>query len=187
MYNIILPISIYRPIIFQLKALIFDLNKTILAMAMRGLNSLNLCTLIMLIIFAPTIAAATDKTYADNTTYMADHLQYEFPDAPITITDSTIDSSIKSYSLFVLDCWEEGCNPCQLISPTIDRMAQDFKDKIVFGKLLTDQNHKTRVKYHIYHYPMLLIFKNGSLVYKHLGNYPKDTLESIILSKLSIS
>ena len=156
-------------------------------MAMKELYSLNLCMLIVMIIFAPTIAAANDKTNTDKTTDLADHLHYEFPDAPITVTDSTIDSAVKNYSLFVLDCWEAGCKPCQLISPTIDEMAQDFKDKIVFGKLLTNQNLKTRVKYHIYHYPMLLIFKNGSLVYKHLGNYPKATLESIILSKLSIS
>ncbi len=113
--------------------------------------------------------------------------QHESPTTPVTITDNTLDSAIKNYSSFVLDCWKEGCEPCRLISPTIDEMAQDFKGKVVFGKLLTDQNHKTRVKYHIYHYPMLLIFKNGSLAYKHLGNYPKDTLESIILSKLGIS
>lgn len=140
----------------------------------------------MLIILMPNIAAASDKINVNNKTAISDHLQYELPDAPVTINDRTIDSAIERYPLFVLDCWKEGCEPCQLISPTIDEMAQDFKDKIVFGKLLTDQNHETRVKYHVYHYPMLLIFRNGSLVYKHLGNYPKDTLESVILSKLRV-
>ncbi len=141
----------------------------------------------MLIMLVPTIIATNDKTCVANMADIVGPWQHESPVTPVTITDSTLDSAVKSYSLFVLDCWKEGCEPCQLISPTVDEMAQDFKDKVVFGKLLTDQNHKTRVKYHIYHYPMLLIFKNGSLVYKHLGNYPKATLESVILSKLSIS
>ncbi len=113
--------------------------------------------------------------------------QWEFTNAPVTVNDSTINSVVGQYSLFVLDCWEQGCKPCQLIDPTIDEMALDFRGKITFGKLRIDQNQKTRIKYHIYHYPMLLIFKNGSLVYKHLGNYPKDTLEEMILTKLSIS
>lgn len=150
---------------------------------------LNLCMWVMLIILAPTIAYASDRTSVENMANIANITDIAGPwqhESPVTITDSTLDSAIKSYPLFVLDCWKEGCKPCQLISPTIDEMAQDFKDKVIFGKLLTDQNHKTRVKYHIYHYPMLLIFKNGSLLYKHLGNYPKAMLESIISSKLDI-
>ncbi len=146
-------------------------------------HSLNLCMFIVLVVFVPAIAAVNDTTDVAN---IAGTWQPESSVTPVTITDSTINSAVKNYSLFVLDCWKDGCAPCQLISPTVDEMAQDFKGKVVFGKLLTDQNHKTRVKYHIYHYPVLLIFRNGSLVYKHLGNYPKETLESVISSKLSI-
>ncbi len=142
---------------------------------------LGLCVLIMPIIAAQTAVAANDLLNADDMAEMANTWQQE---SPLIINDSTIDSAVSHYPLFVLDCWKDGCKPCKQISPTIDEMAQDFKEKIVFGKLLIDQNYKTRVKYNIYHYPMLLIFKNGTLVYKHLGNYPKETLEGIILSRL---
>lgn len=139
-----------------------------------------LCSLLMLAALWPASAVTDNKTSA------ADPASLEFIDSPLTVNDSTIDSAISRYSPLVLDCWEEGCEPCELISPTIDEMAQDFKGRVVFGRLNTGQNHKTRFKYHIYHYPMLLIFKNGSLLYKHLGNYPKATLEDMILQKIGI-
>lgn len=34
---------------------------------------------------------------------------------------------------------------------------------------------------------MLLMFKDGVLVEKHQGNYPKEKLESMIMNKLSLS
>lgn len=146
---------------------------------------INLCMLVMLIIPA-SATASYNIDGVGNVAEMNGYWQKEYPFAPVTVNDSTLESAVNSYSLFVLDCWKEGCKPCEQISPKIDEMAQDFKEKIVFGRLLTDQNRKTRIKYHVYHYPMLLIFKNGTLVYKHLGNYPKETLEGIILNKLGI-
>jgi thioredoxin 1 len=143
------------------------------SMSYAGLSwlMLFLCSWLILAASWPAAVMACDKIGATGSE------QSESPYAPLIINNSTIDSAIKDYSPFVLDCWEEGCTPCQLISPTVDEMAQDFKGKVIFGKLRTDQNHKTRFKYHIYHYPMLLIFKNCSLVYNHLGNYPRQSLK----------
>jgi thioredoxin 1 len=108
-------------------------------------------------------------------------------DSPLIINDSTIDSAIRDYSPFVLDCWKQGCTPCQLMGPTVDEMAHDLKGRVAFGKLRIDQNYKTKLKYRIYHYPMLLIFKNGSLVDEHLGNYPRAVLEGLILERLGMN
>lgn len=110
----------------------------------------------------------------------------EFPEAPVVINDSTIGSALQKYSPLVLDCWEKGCRPCQLIDPKIDKMSADLRGKVVFGKLNINQNSKSMVKYKIFNYPTLLIFKNGSLVYRHIGNIPQDALESMILGKLGI-
>jgi thioredoxin 1 len=104
----------------------------------------------------------------------------------VLINDSTLGPSLKKYSPFVLDCWEPGCNPCHLIDPKIDEMARDLHGKVVFGKLNIKQNAKTMVKYRIFNYPTLLIFKNGSMIYRHIGNYPTTTLEEIVLKKLGI-
>ena len=39
-------------------------------------------------------------------------------------------------------------------------------------------------KYGVSRTPTLLVFKNGTLVYKQVGNYPQEELEHIILTVL---
>jgi thiol-disulfide isomerase/thioredoxin len=107
-----------------------------------------------------------------------------FPESPVAVDDRSLDGALKIYSPFVLDCWENGCRPCELMDPKIDHMAADFKGKIVFGKLCTDYNPITTSKYGVSRTPSLLVFKNGSLVYKHVGNYPIGDLEHMILTVL---
>jgi len=107
-----------------------------------------------------------------------------FPEASAALDDRSLDGALKIYSPFVLDCWEIGCRPCDLIDPKINQMAEDFKGKIVFGKLCIDYNPITVSKYGVSRTPTLLVFKNATLVYKHVGNYPKEELEHIILTVL---
>ncbi len=124
------------------------------------------------------LANTTSSTNASNLSAL------DYPDKPLAVDDSNIDSLIKRYPRLVIDCWEPDCRPCELISPTIDQMASDFKGKVVFGKLNIWYNFGTRKKYNVFHYPMLLMFKDGVLVEKHQGNYPKEELKGVILEKL---
>ena len=107
-----------------------------------------------------------------------------FPDAPVELFDKSLEGALKTYSPLVVDCWELGCWPCQKMDTTINQMASDFRGKIVFGKLCTDFNPVTTGSYGISRTPTLLIFSNGTLIYKHVGNYPREELENIILSAL---
>ena len=107
-----------------------------------------------------------------------------FPGSPVAVDDKSLDGALQIYSPFVLDCWELGCRPCQLIDPKINQIAEDSKGRIVFGKLCIDYNPITMNKYGVSRTPTLLIFKNGTLVHKHVGNYPKEELEHIILTAL---
>ena len=113
--------------------------------------------------------------------------EIEYPDVPIEVNDKNFDSMLRLYSPFVVDFWEIGCRPCKSIDPTINQMALDFKGQIVFGKLCIDRNSNSKKKYGITNTPTLLIFKDGSLVYRHVGNYPKQKLEEIILTALNKS
>ncbi|MDD1759715.1 MAG: thioredoxin family protein [Methanothrix sp.] len=108
----------------------------------------------------------------------------DLPEIPVEVNDTNLDRMLKLYSPFVVDCWEIGCRPCELIDPTINEMAKDLKGRIAFGKLCIDQNAVTENKYEISRTPTLLIFRNGTLVFKNIGNYPKQKLEEIILTVL---
>jgi thioredoxin 1 len=104
----------------------------------------------------------------------------QFPDKPVVISDATVDSAANQYPLFILDCWAEWCGPCRMIGPIIEELAKEMKGKAVFGKLNVDENMQTANKYRISAIPTLLIFKNGKLIDKLLGAYPKASLAAKI-------
>jgi thioredoxin 1 len=104
----------------------------------------------------------------------------QYPDKPVVITDAIVDSAVGQYPIFILDCWAEWCGPCRTIGPIIEELAKEMRGKAVFGKLNVDENMQTANKYRISAIPTLLIFKNGKLIDKLLGAYPKATLAAKI-------
>jgi len=108
----------------------------------------------------------------------------EFPDAPVVVTDSTVDDFVKKYPKVVIDCWAPWCGPCRMLSPTIDAMAKDLKGKIVFGKLNTDENFGVSSKHRIASIPTLLFFKDGQLVDRMIGAAPRSVVDQQIRKTL---
>jgi thioredoxin 1 len=104
----------------------------------------------------------------------------ELPDKPVVVTDATIDAAVGQYPVFILDCWAEWCGPCRTIGPIIEQLAAEMKGKAVFGKLNIDENMQTANKYRISAIPTLMIFKNGKLIDKLVGAYPKPALAAKI-------
>lgn len=100
----------------------------------------------------------------------------ELPQKPVVVTDATVDAAASQYPLFILDCWAEWCGPCRMIAPILEELAREMKGKVVFGKLDVDKNPQTANKYRISAIPTLMIFKNGKLIDKLVGAYPKPTL-----------
>jgi len=106
--------------------------------------------------------------------------EVQLPDKPVVINDGSIDSAVGQYPLFILDCWAEWCGPCRMVGPVIEQLAKEMKGSVVFGKLNVDENMKTANKYRISAIPTMLVFKNGKLIDKIVGAYPKAALASKI-------
>lgn len=100
-----------------------------------------------------------------------------WPSAPVDVTDSTFDSFVKRYPKVVVDCWAPWCGPCRMLSPTIEALAKEKAGQIAFAKLNTDENFSIVGKFRISSIPTLLFFKNGELVNKTVGAYPKQMVE----------
>jgi len=103
---------------------------------------------------------------------------------PVEVNDYTLKDTITKNSLVVIDCWAAWCAPCRMIAPIIDELAQDYDDKILFGKLNVDENRKTTMQYQIMSIPTLLVFKNGLMVDRIVGVMPREILESKLIPHL---
>ena len=106
--------------------------------------------------------------------------EVHLPDKPVVVTDKTVDTVASQYPIFILDCWAEWCGPCRMLGPIIEELARELSGKVVFGKLNVDESMQTANKYRISAIPTMLVFKNGKLVDKLVGAYPKATLAAKI-------
>lgn len=97
-----------------------------------------------------------------------------YPDKPVIVTDKDFNEFVSKHPLAVVDCWAEWCGPCRMVAPIIDELASEYVGKVVFGKLDTDHNRTTTMKYRITGIPTLMVFKNGKLVDSIVGAVPKE-------------
>jgi thioredoxin 1 len=103
----------------------------------------------------------------------------------VAVDGKNIEEVVKNNPSLVIDCWAPWCGPCRMMSPVIDELATDFKGKITFGKLNTDENQDVAAKYGIQAIPTLLIFKDGKLADRKVGALPKKVLAGELTKSLA--
>lgn len=150
-------------------------------------NALAICGLVSLAFMAHAQENSSSQENSSEAVSQASLIPAgDLSSAPLIVNDSNMDSVIRDHPLLVIDGWKAQCAPCQSVDSVVDEMARDFGGKVTFGKLRVDKNLNAFVKYEIYNFPTLLIFKNGTLVHRQVGNYPKPELEKMIQESLGI-
>ena len=97
------------------------------------------------------------------------------------ITDSKFQNEVlESDKPVLLDFWAEWCQPCRMLSPTIDQLAAEYQGKAKVGKVDTDSNREISVKYGIQAIPTVLLFKNGQVQKKFVGLTSKDQFKTAL-------
>jgi thioredoxin 1 len=102
-------------------------------------------------------------------------------DEIFNVTDDTFEEEVLKAELPVLvDFWAVWCGPCQMIAPTVEYLAQNYKEKLKVAKLNVDDNMNVPAKYGIMSIPALLLFKGGEVVETVIGALPQDKIVNTI-------
>ena len=89
---------------------------------------------------------------------------------------------LKSNVPVIVDFWATWCPPCRAIAPIYERLSDEYKGKVAFAKMDTDQHQRTSMTYGIQAIPTMVLFKNGKEVDRIIGADPgalKRSLEKI--------
>lgn len=101
----------------------------------------------------------------------------------IEVTDNNFDQEVLQSGIPVLvDFWAVWCQPCKMIAPYLDALADEYQGKLKVAKLNVDENSATAARYNIRGIPTLLLFKDGMIKEQVVGvpHNPKEHLTSLI-------
>lgn len=80
----------------------------------------------------------------------------------------------------LIDFWANWCGPCRMMSPVIDKIAEEMGDKVKVCKVNVDENHELAEKYEVMTIPAFIIVKNGAETGRTIGVQPKEDILKLI-------
>ncbi len=84
----------------------------------------------------------------------------------------------------LVDFWAEWCQPCHMIAPHVEAIANEHGDVLKVAKMDVDNNPMTQGQYGIMSIPTLMLFKDGEVVERLRGVRPKDYIVAKIMPHL---
>jgi thioredoxin 1 len=78
----------------------------------------------------------------------------------------------------VVDFWAEWCQPCKMLTPVLDKVAEKFQGQLKVVKCNVDENQDIAMKYGVMSIPNLIFFKNGQVVNQAVGYMNESQLSA---------
>jgi len=103
----------------------------------------------------------------------------------IEVSDQSFANDVLGAEAPVLvDFWAPWCGPCLRMAPAFEELANEYKGRVTFAKMNTDDNPYTAPRYQIQGIPTLIMFHGGKEVARVVGFMPRNDLQRRIESAL---
>lgn len=98
-----------------------------------------------------------------------------------TITDSNFEEEVGGADAPILvDFWAEWCGPCKMLSPIVEKIAEEYGDKAGVFKMNVDENTVVPQKLGIRGIPTLILFKGGQEQERIVGAVSQEAISRLI-------
>ena len=106
---------------------------------------------------------------------------------PIHVTDAAFEKTVLQSSVpVIVDFWAPWCNPCKMVAPILDKLANEYAGKIIVAKVNTDENPEWMMKYGIQGIPTMLFVANGKIVHRQVGALPERMLRDVVTQFMEV-
>ena len=86
---------------------------------------------------------------------------------------------LESEKPALIDFWATWCGPCKMISPIVEKIAEE-RDDIKVCKVNVDEQEELAVKFKIMSIPTLVIIKDGEVAGQLVGYRSYEELNAFI-------
>ena len=90
---------------------------------------------------------------------------------------------INSEKPVLIDFFAIWCGPCQTLGPILKDVKEALGDQVSIIKIDVDKNQAVASKFNVRGVPTMILFKNGSQLWRQSGILSKDDLVKIIREK----
>jgi thioredoxin 1 len=87
----------------------------------------------------------------------------------------------------VIDFWATWCGPCRMVGPVIEELSEEYKGKVNFYKVNTDEEQELAGAFGIRSIPSLLFIPKDGKPKMAVGALPKEALKDAIKEELLVT
>ncbi|MDZ7386793.1 MAG: thioredoxin [candidate division KSB1 bacterium] len=80
----------------------------------------------------------------------------------------------------LVDFYAEWCGPCRMMAPVVERIAAEFKGRLLTVKVNVDRKPQVAADYQVTSVPTLMLVRKGDVLMRHSGALPYEVLKSEI-------
>lgn len=101
--------------------------------------------------------------------------------AVLELTTANFDKeALQAKETVLIDFWAAWCVPCQMLSPTVDEIAEEGRPGLKVCKVNIDEQPALADRFGVMSIPTLVVLKNGEAVASSVGVRPKSAILQLL-------
>ncbi len=100
----------------------------------------------------------------------------------VNLDDNNFENEVMNYEgVALIDFYAEWCGPCKIMSPMIDKLAEENLEGIKVCKLNVDEAPNTASDFSIMSIPTIMIIKNKEVIKSFVGVTDIEEIKNALL------
>ncbi len=105
----------------------------------------------------------------------------------LNLTDENFDNEVKNAKKPILvDFFADWCLPCSILSPILEKVEGDYKDRIIFARVNVNMAPDACQKYGINPIPAVILFKGEKPIAEFVGLKPEPEIREWLENQLAL-